>query len=82
MVDFCHYKNIFGEPGTGIHRYRIRGLAIADVLLTVIAALLFSYLTKLEFWKCVLGGFFLGIVAHRLFCVQTTVDKLLFPAAN
>jgi hypothetical protein len=26
------------------------------------------------------GGFLLGIVLHRLFCVRTTIDRLLFPA--
>jgi len=80
MFEFCQYKNIFGEPGTGAHKYRLGGFAIVDVLLTILAAFLFSYLTNVEFWKCVVGGFLLGIVAHRLFCVRTTVDKLLFPA--
>jgi hypothetical protein len=30
----------------------------------------------------VLVLFILGIIFHRLFCVRTTVDKLLFPNAK
>ena len=26
--------------------------------------------------------FLLGIILHRLFCVRTTIDKLLFPNVN
>ena len=35
---FCKYKNIFGEPNTGLHEYRILDIAIVDVLLTILAA--------------------------------------------
>jgi hypothetical protein len=28
------------------------------------------------------GLFFLGIILHRLFCVRTTIDKLIFPNAK
>jgi hypothetical protein len=75
----CKYKDLFGIPGKGIHSYRVLDIAVVDVIQTIIGALILSYITKWPFLY-VLGGFFLlGIVSHRLFCVRTTVDKLLFP---
>jgi len=74
-MSLCSWKSIFGDPGTGAHAYRIFNIAVVDVLATVILALVIS---RRHFWK-VLGVLFLvGILAHRVFCVRTTVDKLLF----
>ena len=77
-MTLCQYKNIFGEPDTGVHRYKIFGIAIVDTLLTILAAAILSYLFKWNFWWVLIILFALGIVAHRLFCVRTTVDRLLF----
>lgn len=84
MLDnLCKYANIFGAPGTGAHRFRIFNIAIVDVVLTIIVAYVIHYffLTKYikHFWATLLLAFILGIIAHRLFCVRTTIDKLLFP---
>ena len=76
----CKYKDIFGKPNTGVHKYRFFGVAVVDVVLTILLAALISYTGKYPFW-IVLGGLFaLGIFFHHLFCVRTTVDKWLFPA--
>jgi hypothetical protein len=48
-MDLCKYKNILGEPGKGIHSYRLFGVAIADVIMTIIAAALISYFFTLFF---------------------------------
>ena len=77
-MNFCKYKNILGEPGKGVHSYRFGGLAILDVLFTILGAFLFSYLLDVPFWKCLVGLFLLGILLHRLFCVKTTMDRILF----
>ena len=77
-MNLCKYKNALGEPGKGIHSYRLFGVAIADVIMTIVAAILISYFFKLSFIKTLLVLFLTGIVLHRLFCVRTTVDKLLF----
>lgn len=82
MVDLCKYKNIFGEVGKGAHSYRFFNVAVVDVLLTVLAAFLLSWMTKLSFFYSAVLLFTLGIIAHRAFCVRTTVDKVLFPNAN
>ena len=82
MVDLCKYKNMLGVPGKGIHSYRVGGIAIADVIMTIIGALIISYLSGWNFIYTLIGLFILGIILHRLFCVRTTIDKLLFPNAN
>ena len=81
-MDLCKYKNALGVPDTGIHSYRFMGVAIADVIMTLIGAYLISYFFKLSFLRTSAFLFILGIILHRLFCVRTTVDKLLFPNAK
>lgn len=74
----CKYKDALGKPKKGIHSYRIFNIAIADVIMTIIGAVIISYLFKFNFWTTLIILFLLGIIAHRIFCVNTTVDKLLF----
>lgn len=79
MKSLCKYKDILGEPGKGVHSYRIMNIAVVDVILTILVAFLISYFFKFNFWYTLIIFFLLGIVLHRLFCVRTTIDKLLFP---
>lgn len=81
-MDLCKYKNIFGIPGQGPHSYRIFNIAIVDVILTIILAYIISYIFKISFVKTSITLFILGILLHRLFCVRTTIDKLLFTKLN
>jgi hypothetical protein len=78
-MDLCKYKNALGESGKGIHSYKLFGISMADVIMTFIGAWLISYFLKSSFIKTLIILFLLGIILHRLFCVRTTVDKLLFP---
>ena len=78
MVDLCKYKDMFGKPGKGVHSYRIFNIAIVDVLLTILAAYIISFFCKIKFIHTLIAMFILGIISHRIFCVRTTVDKLLF----
>jgi uncharacterized membrane protein len=80
-MSLCKYKNVLGVPGKGIHSYRVFGVAIADVVMTIVGAFLISYFFKFSFVKTLLVLFLSGIVLHRLFCVRTTIDKLLFSRA-
>jgi hypothetical protein len=77
-MDLCKYKNILGVPGQGPHSYRIFNIAIVDVILTIILAFILSYIFKISFVKTSIMLFILGILLHRVFCVRTTIDKLLF----
>jgi hypothetical protein len=74
----CKYKNIFGEPRKGAHSYRLFDIAIVDVVSTVILAAVISKIWKLDFIKVLIIVFLLGIILHRLFCVDTTIDRVLF----
>lgn len=78
-MDLCKYKNALGVPGKGIHSYRVFGVAIADVIMTIIGAILISFFFKTNLTYTIISLFILGIFLHRLFCVRTTVDKVLFP---
>ena len=78
MVNLCKYKNMFGAPGTGVHAYRIFDIAIVDVSLTVIVGIIISKIFRISVVYPLVGLFLLGIVMHRLFCVRTKIDRLLF----
>jgi len=76
---FCKYKNIFGKVGEGVHSYRLFNIAVVDVVATIVLAFIINKIfPQYKFKKVLLVLFLLGIVAHRLFCVRTTIDKLLF----
>ena len=74
----CNRADIFGKPGTGVHAYRVLGIAIVDVLATVIIGVIIARLTKFSLLYVLIFLFILGIIFHRIYCVRTTVDKLLF----
>ena len=74
--NMCRYKNIFGKPNQGIHSIRLFNLAIIDVIMALIA----GYLIGLYFnhvWLGIIGFFTLGIIMHAVFCVDTTISKML-----
>jgi hypothetical protein len=81
-MDLCKYKNLFGKLGTGIHSYRIFNIAYLDILVTVVVAYGLSKLFRTPFLYTLIAFFILGILIHRLLCVRTTIDKLLFPNAK
>ena len=88
-MTLCKYKDILGKPKEGIHKYRLFGIAIMDFIFTIIIAIILSCLIKCIFKiKYKLLNLFLvtlfillilGIILHRLFCVRTTIDKIIFP---
>jgi hypothetical protein len=78
-MNLCKYKNLIGMPNEGIHSYRVLNLAIIDIIITIIFAILISYFFKISFVFTLISVFIFGIIIHRLFCVRTTIDKLLFP---
>jgi hypothetical protein len=72
----CQYKNALGIPGKGVH-FHVFGIAIMDVLMTILGAWVISRWTGWKFIYVLPSLFILGIILHRLFCVKTTIDKLL-----
>ena len=74
----CKYKNAFGSIKKGIHSYRVFDIAILDFGVTFLVAWLLAYVFHWNVWWSFLGLFLAGIIAHRMFCVRTTIDKWLF----
>ena len=78
-INLCLYKDLFGRPREGAHSYRIFDIAVVDVAATVVVAYVIARIFGLSFWKSLVVLFIVGILSHRMFCVRTTVDKLVFP---
>jgi len=74
----CPFSEIFGKPNEGVHSYRIFNLAIIDILLTIIGAFIIAKLFNYNFMVILIIIFILGIILHRLFCVNTTINKFIF----
>lgn len=77
-LSLCKYSNVLGTPNEGVHKYRFLNLAIVDVIMTVVVGFLISIIMNWSFFYSTFGFFLAGIILHRLFCVNTTIDKLLF----
>tara|TARA_Y100000389_G_scaffold189814_1_gene213957 strand:+ start:3117 stop:3365 length:249 start_codon:yes stop_codon:yes gene_type:complete len=77
-INLCKYSDIFGKVGKGVHSIRFLGIAIVDVILTIIGSYIISYIFNINFIYVLVSLFILGIFLHRIFCVRTTVDKILF----
>lgn len=77
-MSLCKYKNIFGAEKTGPHKYRLFGIAIVDLIFTIIGAGIIAYFTHYNFFIVLAIVIILGIIFHRLFCVNTTINKLIF----
>ncbi len=76
-MNLCKYTDSFGKPNTGLHSFRIFNIAVVDLILTIFAAYLLSFLFKISFLYSFIGLFILGIIMHRFFCVKTAIDKLI-----
>ena len=77
-MDLCKYNTSLGIPKLGVHK-NYYGVAVFDVVGTIVIGIILSFVFK---WNTILTIailFILGIILHRLFCVRTTVDTILFP---
>lgn len=75
---FAKYSDIFGKPKIGFHSFRLFNIAINDLLGTILISGLISYSFKFNFFLVLFIALLLGIIFHRLFCVNTTINKLIF----
>ena len=78
----CKYRLIFGKEGEGVHSFRIFDIAVFDVLLTFVGGAILAYTTGKftisSFFIFTLFLFVIGIILHRLFCVNTSINKAIF----
>jgi len=68
---FSQFKDIFGIPGKGVHKYNIMGTAIVDYILTIVFAFVLTYFTGFPLVLSTIFLFVMGIVMHVLFGVKT-----------
>ena len=76
----CPYKNMFGAPGTGVHRWRvpILNVAVVDTALTILLAFeIFKIFNFKSFWIVLLWTLVVGEVFHWLACTKTQVIKFI-----
>jgi len=77
MGSLCKYKNSLGKPGKGFHVHFL-GIAIFDLLATILICVGIWKITGINFWLILLVIMILTIIIHRIFCVNTTLNKLIF----
>lgn len=82
---YCKHADIFGKPGTGAHKRRLGPFAAVDLLGTVGLAFLAAAVyqrRRASFAATFVVVFALliiaGIAIHRLFCVNTALNKMIF----
>ena len=73
----CPYANALGVPGQGVHAQRFFGLALNDMIATLVAAIISSWLLNISLLYSILGWFVLGEVLHYAFGVNTAFLKML-----
>lgn len=76
-MSLCRFRDALGVPGEGLH-FHVMGVAVVDVAATLAAAWLATRWLGGPFWAWAVGAFALGAIAHRVFCVRTTLDRALF----
>lgn len=77
MCIFKKYSNIFGSPNEGVHSYRFLNVAIVDFVLTILGAIILTYLTDIPLVLSVAGLLITGEIFHYLFGVNTNTLKYL-----
>lgn len=80
-MSLCQYANIFGKPKEGAHKTRVLGLAAVDLIATVVLAIVVTALLKCKMSQVPVVFallWVLGILLHKLFCVDTPVTKFIF----
>lgn len=74
----CKYKDIFGKPGEGFHKERVFGLALYDIIGMLILSIAISYAFNFHILKTFLLLTLFVIFIHKLFCVDTAFNKMIF----
>ena len=75
----CRFANAFGKPNTGMHaKFRFLNIAWLDVFWLILCAVAANVLLKWSIWNTTVCLILISILAHRTFCVRTTIDKLIF----
>jgi len=75
----CQYKDLFGKPNEGLRKkLRLFDISLVDAVPAIILGLFLSKIFNTTKINGVIVVILLGIFFHKLFCVETTLNKLLF----
>lgn len=74
----CKYRDALGKPNEGFHKTRFFGLAANDLIGTIVITLGISYYTGYSLILVILVMLIFTILIHRVFCVNTTLNKAIF----
>jgi hypothetical protein len=74
----CKYKDILGKPNEGFHKTRFLGFALNDIIGTIIIGIIISKIFNYDLFKTYILLILFVIFIHKLFCVETTLNKMLF----
>jgi len=72
---FSKFKDIFGKPNEGAHKFRLFDLPLVDYIGAILLALLIRYITKIPFELIIVIVLIIGIICHYLFGVDTSLMK-------
>ena len=67
----CPYSTILGVRGQGVHSTRIFGLALYDIIGTILIAIITSIIFKISILHSLIGWFVAGEVLHYMFGVDS-----------
>lgn len=73
----CPFANALGVPGEGVHKTRIFGLALFDIVATIIGAIIFAFLLNIPIWKSLVFWFVLGEVLHYWYGTNTAFLRMI-----
>lgn len=72
---FKAYKNIFGKPGTGVHKLKFKGTSLFDYFGTILLAFILTYMSNIPLVLSTIILFIIGIVSHYLVGIKTMTIK-------
>lgn len=73
----CPYATLLGVRGQGVHSSRFLGLALNDIIATIVVAILTSYALNISFFYSLFSWFLLGEVLHYVYGVNTAFLELI-----
>lgn len=71
------YRDVFGAPGTGPHRFRFMGVALFDFTLTILLAIFVTWAFKVPLDLSIIFMLAISLVIHLLFGVETGTLKYM-----
>lgn len=77
MTSKCPYASLLGIPGKGVHSTRFMGLALNDMIATVVAAFITTFFIDITFLQSLLAWFVVGEVLHWVFGVDTAFLRMI-----